>query len=49
MYDASGDPRSDHNPSIDVLGSRAWAGFPLRSAAGDVLGTFGAAEPQVSR
>ena len=49
VYDVSRDPRSDHNPSIDLLGIRAWAGFPLRSAAGDVLGTFYAADPTVSR
>lgn len=38
--DARLDPRSDHNESIDSMGVVAWAGFPLRSTDGLVLGTF---------
>lgn len=34
------DERSSANPSIDSMGVVAWAGFPLRSADGQVLGTF---------
>ncbi|MEO6126463.1 MAG: SpoIIE family protein phosphatase [Ilumatobacteraceae bacterium] len=39
-----GDARLDavtcNNPSIVTMGVRAWAGYPLRSIAGEVLGTF---------
>jgi len=38
--DARLDPRSDANPSIDSMGVVAWAGFPLRSTDGEVVGTF---------
>ncbi len=34
------DPRSDRNPSIESMGVVAWAGFPLRSIDGYVVGTF---------
>ncbi|MCU1398908.1 MAG: Serine phosphatase RsbU, regulator of sigma subunit [Acidimicrobiales bacterium] len=38
--DARLDPRSDQNPSITSMGVVAWAGFPLRSTDGHVMGTF---------
>ena len=42
--DARLDPRSEHNPSIESMGVVAWAGFPLRSSDGHVVGTFCAAD-----
>jgi GAF domain-containing protein len=38
--DTRRDERSHANPSIDTMGVLAWAGQPIRSAAGEVLGTF---------
>ena len=38
--DARTDPRTADNPSIEVMGVAAWAGFPVRSPDGHVLGTF---------
>lgn len=38
--DAALDPRSAQNPSIESMGVVAWAGFPLRSVNGSVVGTF---------
>jgi sigma-B regulation protein RsbU (phosphoserine phosphatase) len=38
--DARLDSRSDQNPSIESIGVAAWAGFPLQSAEGQVVGTF---------
>ncbi len=38
--DAREDPRTNTNPSIAKLGVVAWAGYPLSSASGEVLGTF---------
>ncbi len=38
--DARLDPRSDRNPSIEAMGVVAWAGFPLRSINGHVVGIF---------
>ena len=38
--DARLDPRSAANPSIASMGVVAWAGFPLRSTDGYVVGTF---------
>ncbi len=38
--DARLDPRSDRNSSIESMGVVAWAGFPLRSTDGYVVGTF---------
>ena len=38
--DARLDPRSAGNPSIKSMGVVAWAGFPLRSTDGYVVGTF---------
>ena len=46
--DARLDPRSALNPSIDSMGVVAWAGFPLRSIDGYVVGTFCAVD-QVAR
>ena len=47
--DARLDPRSDTNPSIDSMGVVAWAGFPLRSTDGNVVGTFCAVDRVVRR
>ncbi len=38
--DAREDARTKDNPSIASMGVVAWAGCPLRSASGEVLGTF---------
>ncbi|MEV4483129.1 GAF domain-containing SpoIIE family protein phosphatase [Micromonospora coxensis] len=38
--DARTDPRTRDNPSIETMGVAAWAGFPVRSPEGLVLGTF---------
>ncbi len=38
--DATDDPRTRDNPSIETMGVRAWAGFPLQTERGEVLGTF---------
>jgi sigma-B regulation protein RsbU (phosphoserine phosphatase) len=38
--DTKADPRTRDNPSIESMGVAAWAGFPVRSADGHVLGTF---------
>lgn len=38
--DAPAHPVTRDNSSIDSMGVRAWAGWPIRSAAGHVLGTF---------
>ncbi len=40
LDDARLDPRSERNPSIESMGVVAWAGFPLRSSDGHVVGTF---------
>jgi len=40
MDDATLDDRCWDNPAIDLIGVRAWAGFPIRDGAGLVLGTF---------
>jgi len=40
IADARLDPRSTRNPSIESMGVVTWAGFPLRSADGYVVGTF---------
>ncbi len=37
--DATQDERTSSNPSIESMGVRAWAGVPLRSESGLVLGT----------
>ncbi len=38
--DATADPMTRDNPSVTSMGVRAWAGFPVRSADGHVLGSF---------
>jgi GAF domain-containing protein len=38
--DARLDPRTVGNSSVEAMGVVAWAGFPLRSADGHVVGTF---------
>lgn len=40
VTDARRDPRTRLNPSIESMGVIAWAGFPVRSRDGSVLGTF---------
>lgn len=40
IEDARLDPRCVTNPSIESMGVVAWAGFPLRSSDGDIVGTF---------
>lgn len=40
VTDARRDPRTWANPSIESMGVIAWAGFPIRSLDGVVLGTF---------
>lgn len=38
--DAPAHPMTHDNPSIEKMGVRAWAGWPIRAADGHVLGTF---------
>ncbi|WP_308036512.1 SpoIIE family protein phosphatase [Actinoplanes sp. DH11] len=38
--DTLADPRTASNPSIEQMGVAAWAGFPVRSPDGHILGTF---------
>ena len=38
--DVMQDPMTAANPSIEELGVRAWAGFPLRSPDGEIVGTL---------
>ncbi len=38
--DAAKHPVTKDNVSIDAMGVRAWAGFPVKAPSGDVLGTF---------
>jgi serine phosphatase RsbU (regulator of sigma subunit) len=40
VTDAAADARTRGNPSIEVTGVRAWAGFPVRGPGGHILGTF---------
>jgi len=40
VNDAAGHPRTRDNPSVSLLGVRAWAGYPVLDAAGRVLGSF---------
>lgn len=40
VEDAATDERTQDNPAIKSAGVAAWAGFPLFSPAGQVLGTF---------
>ncbi|BCY10066.1 GAF domain-containing SpoIIE family protein phosphatase [Actinoplanes sp. L3-i22] len=45
--DARADPRTAGNPSIELMGVAAWAGFPVRAPDGHVLGTFCAVDTSV--
>lgn len=45
--DARADARTRDNPSIEAMGVAAWAGFPVRSPDGHVLGTFCAVDTVV--
>jgi sigma-B regulation protein RsbU (phosphoserine phosphatase) len=40
VTDASTDERTRRNPSVEAMGIRAWAGFPLVAPSGHVLGSF---------
>lgn len=40
VTDAATDPATEGNPSVETMGVRAWAGFPVRSPEGHVLGSF---------
>lgn len=38
--DVTNHPTTRTNPSIESMGVRAWAGYPVRAPGGEVLGTF---------
>ncbi|MFN0281191.1 MAG: PP2C family protein-serine/threonine phosphatase [Kineosporiaceae bacterium] len=40
VNDAAADPRTRDNPSVESMGVAAWAGWPVWSPDGEVLGTF---------
>ncbi|MBJ7452949.1 MAG: SpoIIE family protein phosphatase, partial [Blastococcus sp.] len=40
LADVTSDDRTRDNPSIEGMGVRAWAGFPVRTPSGQVLGSF---------
>jgi serine phosphatase RsbU (regulator of sigma subunit) len=40
VEDAAADELTRDNPSVEAMGVRAWAGFPVRSPDGHVLGSF---------
>jgi sigma-B regulation protein RsbU (phosphoserine phosphatase) len=40
VSDARHDPVARHNPSVELMGVMAWAGYPVRAPDGEVLGTF---------
>lgn len=40
VTDAANDPRTADNPSVESMGVAAWAGYPVRTPDGHVLGTF---------
>lgn len=46
VSDAVNDPRTADNPSIDSMGVRAWAGYPVVGPEGHVLGTFCVADTE---
>ena len=46
VNDAARDPRTRDDAGIAASGLRAWAGFPVRDVRGQVLGTFGVADPE---
>jgi sigma-B regulation protein RsbU (phosphoserine phosphatase) len=45
--DAAAHPLTSTNPSIDSMGVRSWAGYPIRDAGGRVLGTMCAVDTKV--
>ncbi len=45
--DVLSNPLTRANPSIETQGVRAWAGFPLRSPNGQIVGTFCVVDTQV--
>ena len=47
VTDTTSDPRTHDNPSNELMGVRAWAGFPVRSPDGQILGTFCAVDTVV--
>lgn len=40
VHDSHTDPRVQNNPAVSELGVRAYAGVPIRTRTGDVLGSF---------
>jgi serine phosphatase RsbU (regulator of sigma subunit) len=40
LDDVTADERTKRNPHVDELGVRAWAGFPVHTPDGEVLGSF---------
>lgn len=40
VADTRTDARTKTNPAIDSMGVAAWAGFPVHSPSGEILGTF---------
>lgn len=47
LDDVTSDERTRDNPSIESMGVRAWAGFPVRTPEGEILGTFCVVDTQV--
>lgn len=47
LPDVTVDGRTRDNPSIESMGVRAWAGFPVRSPDGHVLGSFCVVDTEV--
>jgi GAF domain-containing protein len=40
VNDANEDPRTSGDPAVELFAKVAWAGYPIRDADGEVLGTF---------
>jgi serine phosphatase RsbU (regulator of sigma subunit) len=47
LDDVTADERTRDNPSIRSMGVRAWAGFPVHTPEGEVLGTFCVVDTEV--
>ncbi|MBY3554512.1 SpoIIE family protein phosphatase [Modestobacter lapidis] len=47
LGDVTADERTRDNPSIVSMGVRAWAGFPVHTPEGEVLGTFCVVDTEV--
>jgi serine phosphatase RsbU (regulator of sigma subunit) len=47
LEDVTSDERTRENPSIQSMGVRAWAGFPVHTPEGQVLGTFCVVDTEV--